>query len=79
MTSEPTDYTPIDHTPLDYEAPNVRVHALYPATPFACPESITVELHTAGGGTLTYDIRAAVDALASVPAVARAAAMGEKP
>ena len=78
MTSEPTEYTGIDYTPLDYDAPNVRVHAMYPATPFPCPESITVELHTAGGATLQYDIRAAVDALAGVPAAARAA-MADKP
>lgn len=73
--TEPTDYTDLSYDPA--VIPNVRVYATYPAVPFPCPESVSVELHTAGGMTLGSDIRAAVEALANVPAVARAAMAGQ--
>lgn len=53
-------------TYTDYVPPTVRITATYPSNVVGCPEVVTVDLNVANGPTLGMDIRAAVQALASV-------------
>ena len=52
--------------------PTVRVHATYPAVPWACPESVSLDLF-APADSLAGAIYAAIDAVARVPGYAQLA------
>jgi len=60
---------PLELDALPYHA--VRVVATYPATPWACPESMSVEWNDPCKQPSSLDISSAVAALAAVPTRAR--------
>jgi hypothetical protein len=51
--------------------PSVRIVATYPATPWACPETVSVEWANPLKPPSSLDVSSAVAALAAVPSRAR--------
>jgi hypothetical protein len=69
MTEQMYDYQQVDGEPVGYAPPTARVLATYPPAQ-GCPDTMSVELNIGAGPTLAIDIRAAVQALATVGTVA---------
>jgi hypothetical protein len=74
MTEQLYDQSAYEPDPVvgEYVPPTVHILATYPPGVPGCPDSMTVDLNIAADTTLGLDIRAAVQALASVGMFARA-------